>query len=149
MQLVVAHIVDVLFLNYSTNQYFSGLNLAQVWLDLYYNYILPSIADIDDCALTENPCGDHGACIDGDNDFSCQCEGGFSGEDCSVSKCHYEIYISQMIIQSVDYIYKQYVLYKSIGIRTSLIIVEHLIVQSLISEIKWLVVKCWRRGYES
>jgi surface protein len=39
--------------------------------------------DIDDCA--SNPCQHNGACTDKVNDFSCQCDSGYSGKECQTA----------------------------------------------------------------
>ena len=39
------------------------------------------LSDIDDCA--PNPCENDGSCIDGVNDYTCICENGFQGKNCS------------------------------------------------------------------
>ena len=41
-------------------------------------------SDVDDCALS--PCQNGGICTDGVNQFTCQCEPGFSGINCEISK---------------------------------------------------------------
>ena len=52
-------------------------------MSLYY-YIL-CIPDVNDCQ--PNPCMNNGQCVDGANSFSCSCTHGFTGDDCSISKC--------------------------------------------------------------
>ena len=41
--------------------------------------------DIDDCS--SGPCENGGTCIDLFNDFNCTCPLGFTGRNCSISKC--------------------------------------------------------------
>ena len=36
--------------------------------------------DIDDC--TPNPCENGGKCVDGVDDYECDCVAGFTGDDC-------------------------------------------------------------------
>ena len=47
-------------------------------------HVFDLFSDIDDCAL--NPCQNGGSCTDGVNQFTCQCEPGFSGINCEISK---------------------------------------------------------------
>ena len=44
-----------------------------------------SPTDIDDCS--SGPCENGGTCIDLFNDFNCTCPLGFTGRNCSISKC--------------------------------------------------------------
>ena len=39
------------------------------------------LSDIDDCV--PNPCENDGSCVDGVNDYTCICESGFQGKNCS------------------------------------------------------------------
>ena len=40
--------------------------------------------DIDDC--DPNPCQNSGVCTDGINEHTCQCQEGFEGDQCDISK---------------------------------------------------------------
>ena len=40
--------------------------------------------DIDNCA--EKLCNGKGQCKDGINDYTCQCEQGYTGKDCQISE---------------------------------------------------------------
>ena len=44
------------------------------------------LTDIDDCAI-ERPCFNGGRCIDGIHGYSCECEAGYEGTFCEISKC--------------------------------------------------------------
>jgi len=41
-------------------------------------------SDIDDC--TPKSCANGGTCVDGVDDYSCQCAEGFNGDNCETSK---------------------------------------------------------------
>ena len=47
--------------------------------------------DTDDCG--ENDCQNGATCVDGVNDYTCDCADGFEGEDCGTSK----IYVDNVI----------------------------------------------------
>ena len=48
--------------------------------------------DSDDCEHNINeckndPCLNDGKCVDGENEFTCECPTGFDGDTCDVGKC--------------------------------------------------------------
>lgn len=43
--------------------------------------------DIDECAA--NPCGSNGICVDGIDDFTCQCKPGYTGRRCQIGNYDY------------------------------------------------------------
>ena len=45
------------------------------------------ILDIDECAST--PCQNGGTCTDAVNGYTCACEAGYSGADCSTGKAQF------------------------------------------------------------
>ena len=49
-------------------------------------YIHVFVSDINDCE--DNPCRNGGSCIDGVNDFTCNCTSGLTGRVCSEGKIH-------------------------------------------------------------
>ena len=59
-------------------------------LTISYKYF----ADINDCI--PNPCLFNGTCIDGINDFKCNCLMGFRGELCEEGKHFYEMNSSKL-----------------------------------------------------
>ena len=58
---------------------------------VYWNNVFLS-TDVNECASL--PCNNGGTCIDGVNEYTCQCMAGYTGEDCKTSKCRL-IYISR------------------------------------------------------
>jgi len=46
--------------------------------------------EIDECDATPPPCGQNGACTDGDGTFICECSEGFEGDNCELEtdECH-------------------------------------------------------------
>ena len=40
--------------------------------------------DIDDCA--DKPCDPNGKCVDGVNSYTCDCDAGYTGKHCEISK---------------------------------------------------------------
>ena len=57
-----------------------------VSLSLYVSLCLSvflciSLTDIDDCP-PQNPCGNGGTCVDGVNQYTCDCETGYTGDHC-------------------------------------------------------------------
>lgn len=55
-----------------------------------YSCFFPLILDIDDCASV--PCKNNATCIDGIDEFSCNCSPGYYGDNCTESKDHILIY---------------------------------------------------------
>ena len=52
--------------------------------------------DIDDCS--SGPCENGGTCIDLFNDFNCTCSLGFTGRNCSISKCSLTVRILNLSV---------------------------------------------------
>ena len=52
-------------------------------------YNIHAFTDTDDCV--ENDCQNGATCVDGINDYTCDCADGFEGEDCGTSKIMYLI----------------------------------------------------------
>lgn len=52
--------------------------------------VFPLILDIDECEPV--PCKNNATCIDGIDEFSCQCSPGYYGDNCTESKDHILIY---------------------------------------------------------
>ena len=46
--------------------------------------LYPFPVEIDNCA--GKPCRNGGSCIDGVNDYTCNCAAGYTGKDCDISK---------------------------------------------------------------
>ena len=46
------------------------------------------VSDIDDCSQgsSSSPCENNGRCIDGINGYTCQCQPGWTGDNCEESK---------------------------------------------------------------
>ena len=42
------------------------------------------VADVDECS--NKPCENSGVCVDGIDDFTCQCQPGFTGKKCQTGK---------------------------------------------------------------
>ena len=47
---------------------------------IYTMFVFDLLSDFDDCS--SSPCKNGGTCIDGVNQFTCQCKRGFSGVNC-------------------------------------------------------------------
>ena len=53
---------------------------------VYWNNVFLS-TDVNEC--TSLPCNNGGTCVDGVNEYTCQCMAGYTGGDCQTSKCHF------------------------------------------------------------
>ena len=42
-------------------------------------------ADINECAITIDPCSTHGTCLNLQNRYACQCDAGWTGETCAIN----------------------------------------------------------------
>lgn len=60
------------------------------------------ILDIDDCESV--PCKNNATCIDGIDEFSCQCSPGYYGDNCTESKDHILIYHYVIIVCEKSYL---------------------------------------------
>ena len=50
------------------------------------------VSEVDECS--SNPCENGGTCIDGINEYSCQCVAGYIGANCETgSSCHFCLFI--------------------------------------------------------
>ena len=54
------------------------------------------VTDVDECS--SNPCENGGTCIDGINEYSCQCVAGYTGTNCETgSSCRFSLFIKSFI----------------------------------------------------
>ena len=54
------------------------------------------VSDVDVCS--SNPCENGGTCMDGINEYSCQCVAGYTGANCETgSSCHFSSFIKTFI----------------------------------------------------
>ena len=63
------------------------VNVLKVGKDQHVNKVRPSISvciDVDECM--SSPCANGGICVDGSNEFMCQCLEGWEGPTCEQGK---------------------------------------------------------------
>ena len=72
--------VVLLFLFCHTYVCYTQVTLIQYLLTYLLTYSLTYLLDIDDCA--DIVCLNSGACKDGLNSYTCQCQSGFTGQHC-------------------------------------------------------------------
>ena len=46
------------------------------------------LADINDCVY--HKCLNRGSCVDGENNYTCRCVAGFTGDRCETSKAYFK-----------------------------------------------------------
>ena len=56
------------------------------------------VSDVDECS--SNPCENGGTCIDGINEYSCQCVAGYTGLNCETGSS-FSLFIKTIIYNSV------------------------------------------------
>ena len=72
------------------------------WRDVFHFRTTPFyrityfVSDVDEC--NSNPCENGGTCIDGINEYSCQCVAGYTGANCETgSSCRFSLFTKTFI----------------------------------------------------
>ena len=58
--------------------------VEEISIALLSTYVSVSAVDIDDCL--PNPCGTHGSCVDGVDNYTCTCHAGYTGVNCQTGE---------------------------------------------------------------
>ena len=101
---------SALRLEHSLNRHWTLQKVSSNYVDRYlqnHNQFLPS-PDIDDCDSA--PCGENGNCTDDINAYRCQCESGFTGEECQIGEqiLHLYLYLYVTLLHSTLIIMKRH-----------------------------------------
>ena len=67
----------------------SHVYFMSLFISLMIKYLFIALCsyvlDINECE--SRPCMNNGTCIDGLNNYNCQCEAGYTGLNCEIGKC--------------------------------------------------------------